>query len=175
MEREFILHVEVDIHGARFHSGTQHRSDAPVGQAVEPDDFLSDFVQVGNAAFRQRRHFGFHLAGQEKPRAVHTQAAHLALHHLQSDDSAARILLGNHHGNGLKTFFMIRFFQRRTRLLDIVRCPAGTEKRIYRLLDLYARETLGSFHPIFTDVESRDFLSGKCGKWECQQRQPDTA
>ena len=102
VQRPLVLHVEVDVHRARFHAlaqyrGHQDRGHAPVRQPVEPDDVLGHPVHVRHGALRQRRCLALDVARQEKPCAIDPQAADLALDDFEFDHAAARVLLRDEH------------------------------------------------------------------------------
>ncbi len=153
VERVLVLDIEVDVHGARLDTGTQHGSDTAVAEAVQPDDFLLHLLHVRHVSFGERGGGGLDPAGQEIPRAVHAQAADFSLDDIQPDDPAAGVLLGNDDGNGLETLVVIRLFQGDARGLDIIRRASGTEVRIDGLLDGETRKTGRAVDPVFADVQ----------------------
>ena len=158
VERKLVLDVQVDVHGAGLHALAQDRCDAAVGKAVEGDDFLFDLLHVRNAALGKRRGVALDLAGQEPARAVHPQAADFALDDFQPDDPAARVLLGDDHGDGLIALVVIGFFQGDARLLDVVGRARRAEIRIDGFLDFELFQALRPVDAVFADVEGEGFL-----------------
>src|SRR5690349_4387762 len=68
------------------------------------------------------------------------------------DDDAVRALLGRDlHGHSLITFVLVGFFQRRPRLLDILRSTSRSEERIDRPFDLGSGQVMRTQNAVLLD------------------------
>ncbi len=87
MQREFVLHIEIDIDGARRDACPQRRSHPAIRPLVERDNIVGDFIEVRHFAFLQRGRPAFDLFKIEEARVGHSQPTDLALCHLQDNDT----------------------------------------------------------------------------------------
>src|SRR5260370_26658788 len=110
--------------------GTQGGGYAAIRKLVESDDILRDLVEVRNGTFRKRRSRFLNLIGREITRTFNPQPPYLTLVYLQNNNAAFNLLRRNLHRDCLKSFSLIGFLKRPTRLIDILSGACRAKVRI---------------------------------------------
>src|SRR5271157_5223280 len=135
MQRECILHVKINIDRIWLYTSTQSGRYAAIRKLVESYDILRHLVEVRNGTFRKGRSCFLDLVGREITRTFNPQPPYLTLDYLQNNNAALNLLRMNLHRDCLKSFGLIGFLKRRTRLIDILSSAFRTKERIDRLLN----------------------------------------
>jgi hypothetical protein len=81
-----------------------------------------------------------------------SEPANRAFHNLQNHNTAMHLLLWYLDRNRLVPFGLIGLLQGGTRLFDVICCPAGTEKWVDRVFDLFGTQFVSTDDSIFLNV-----------------------
>ena len=154
MQRQAVLHLEVDLDRTRRLAGAQHRRDAAVGRAVQRRQLLLHLREVRHRALGQFRHAGPDLAQAEVARLDHAQPVHRRLGHRQLHHAAVHFLLRDVHQHGEIARAVVGLLQRLACLFHVVQGLLLAEMRIHRLLDDGDRQQRRALHPVFEYVET---------------------